>query len=233
MSAAAPATLGSGALARVTEALHWFVVQSVLLVIASAPTAVCWLLLAQDASNLPLYALSGICVFPAVAASLWAWRSRRTDTDPVPARRFVHGYRVNFSDSLKIGVPTVVVLTVLLTNISHGEAAGTGALSAAFAVLAGIVVLIAVRALSIASAFSFRLIDVLRLSVFTLMTMPLRTLALISLAVLVLGAVVLVGDYVLLLAAAALTLALGHGERTVLERLRAQFVREGEQEIPR
>ena len=64
----------------------------------------------------------------------------------------------------------------------------------------------------------------LRLSVFTLLTMPLRTLSLLSLAVLVLGVSLFVGDYAFLFLASALTFVLHHFERPVIERLQEQFV---------
>lgn len=218
--------------ARLTEGLYWCVVLGVLLVLATLPTLVLWMLLAQAASNLPLYLASAVCVPPALAAALFAWRTQAEDPDPVPARVFWRGYRLNLLDSLQITVPGVVVLTVLATNITFGEAVGTGALSLAFVVLAGMVALVTVRALSIVSAFSFRFRDVLRLTVFTLLMMPLRTLALVSLGVLTAGISVLVGDYTVVLLASVLTFVLYQSERPVLARLRADFVAEDAEVLP-
>src|SRR5699024_4230990 len=170
-----------------------------LLVLASLPTAMVWMLLAQDASNIPLYTASLLFVLPAVAAAFWAWRARAQDFDPVPLSRFLRGYRLNVLDSLKIGVPGVVVLTVMT------------------------------RALSSLSTFSFRFVDVLRLSVFTLLTMPLRTLSMLSLWVLMAGISVLVGDYAFLFTASLLTLTMYHSERPVISRIRGQFVSDPEE----
>lgn len=213
-----------GTLARITEFLYWLVVQGVLLLVAASPTIVCWALLERHVSNLPLYTASTILLLPAVAGSLWAWRAHAEDPDPVPVRRFLRGYRHNLLDSLRIGVPALVILTVLATNITYGGTVGTGALTAAFVLLAVMVSVMTVRALSIASAFSFRLVDVLRLSVFTLLVMPLRTLALLSLGVLVLGISLFVGDYALLFLASTLTYLLHRSEREVIARVHAQFV---------
>src|SRR5699024_8195306 len=114
-----------GTLTKATEAIYWLVVIDVLLVLASLPTAMVWMLLAQDASNIPLYTASLLFVLPAVAAAFWAWRARAQDFDPVPLSRFLRGYRLNVLDSLKSGVPGVVVLAVLATKITYGGADGT------------------------------------------------------------------------------------------------------------
>lgn len=213
-----------GTLARITDALYWLVVIDLLLVVCSAPTIVVWMLLAPEASNLPLYAASLVVALPALTAALWAWRARFEDPDPVPLSRFLRGYRVNLVDSLKIGVPGLAVLTVLGTNITYGEVAGTSALNIAFLLLAVMVAAVMLRAVSIVSALSFRFIDVLRLSIFTLLTMPLRTLSLLSLAVLVAGISLFVGDFAFLFVASALAFVLQRSERPVIARLREQFV---------
>ncbi|MCW1804523.1 hypothetical protein [Brachybacterium squillarum] len=209
---------------RITETVLWFVVADLLVVLSCAPTVVVWMLLAQDASNLVLYAVSALCVPPALTAALAAWRRRDEDPEPDVLRAYLRGYRRTVADALKVGVPAVLALTVLGTNLGAGAAAGFGALNAVFVLLALAVVLLALRALVISSAFTFRLRDLVRLSVFTLLTMPLRTLALVSLGVLTLGSVLVVGDYVLVLAASVLSFALWRSEQAVLARVRAEFV---------
>jgi len=217
-----------GTLERVTQALYWFVVIDVLLVVTSAPTVVTWMLLARDASNIPLYTASLLFILPAVAAAFWAWRAWTEDPDPVPLARFLRGYRLNLVDSLKIGVPGLVVLTVLATNITYGEVAGTSALNIAFLLIAAMVAAVMMRSLSLASALSFRFVDILRLSVFTLLTMPLRTLALLSIGVLVAGISLFVGDYAFLFLASVLTFIVCRSEQPVIARIREQFVADPE-----
>ncbi|MEE1650202.1 hypothetical protein V1260_05295 [Brachybacterium sp. J144] len=213
-----------GTLARVTDAVYWFVLIGLSLAVCCAPTIVLWLLLAQDASNLPLYAVGLLPVAPAVSAALWAWRSRERDPDTVPVARFLRGYRLNLVDSLRVAVPAAALLGILSINVTYGDAVRTSSLNIAFVVLGLAVLLLAVRALSISSALSFRYRDVLRLSVFTLLTMPLRTLSLVSLGVLVVGLSLFVGDYAVVLLASVLTFFLHLSERPVLERLTEQFV---------
>ena len=145
-----------------------------------------------------------------LSAALYAWRRRSEDPDLVPASRFLRGYRLNLLDSLKVGVPAVLVLGILSANVTFGAQLGTASFNAAFLVLGALVLLVLVRALTIVSNFSFRFVDVLRLSVFTLLTKPLSTLALVSLGELTLGLVQFIGSFMLLLAGSLLTVALWH-----------------------
>src|SRR5699024_5262255 len=107
---------------------------------------------------LPLYAASLALALPALSAALWAWRARAEDPDPVPLRRFLRGYRLNLVDSLKIGVPGLVVLTVLATNITYGDVTRTSALSGACFLVSVMVALLLCWSLWITSALSFLLI---------------------------------------------------------------------------
>src|SRR5690625_7033642 len=94
-----------GTLERVTQALYWFVVIDVLLVVTSAPTVVTWMLLARDASNIPLYTASLLFILPAAAAAFWASRAWTEDPDPVPWARFLRGRRLNPVASPRSGRP--------------------------------------------------------------------------------------------------------------------------------
>lgn len=206
-----------------TEGIYWFVVIDVLLVLASFPTVLAWGLLTADASNVVLLVISTLPVAPAVSAALYAWRARSRDTDLVPASRFLHGYRVNLVDSLKIALPAIAILAVLSANITYGAALGTASLSTAFLVIGALVLLLLTRAITVVSQFSFRFIDVVRLSIFTLLTKPLSTLALLSLGVLTVGLAAFVGGFSLLLAASLLTFALWSSERPIARLLAEQF----------
>lgn len=219
-----PPRRSRGLFIEITEAVYWFLVIDVMLVLASAPTIVLWTLIAQGAPNALLFAICALPLLPAISAALYSWRTRSTDDELVPARRFLRGYRLNLRDSLTVGTPVLLVLGLLLFDIAHGSAAGTRALNAVFLVVAVLALLVLTRALSIVSAFSFRPIDVFRLTAFTLLTKPLSTLALISLGVLTLGIIVVVGEFVLLVTISLLTFALWASEKPVSQLLTEKFV---------
>lgn len=216
----------------VTEWVYWLVTIDVLLVVACSPTILAWTLLTAEPSSVLLLVVATLPVVPAVSAALYAWRRRSEDPDLVPASRFLRGYRLNLLDSLKVGVPAVLVLGILSANVTFGAQLGTASFNAAFLVLGALVLVVLVRALTIVSNFSFRLVDVLRLSVFTLLTKPLSTLALLSLGVLTLGLVQFIGSFMLLLAGSLLTVALWHSEKPVARLLRERFVSPDEEPVP-
>ncbi len=227
-----PARSTRSAFTAITEGTYWFLAIDVLLVLACAPTIVVWALLGGDPAGALWLGLSALPVLPALAASLYAWRKRSEDPDLSPASHFLRGYRLNLRDSLAVGAPALAILTVLALNITYGGALGTASFSAAFLVIGALVLLILVRALTIVSSFSFRLRDVLRLSVFTLLTKPLTTLALLSLGVLTVGLMHFVGEFALLIAASLLSYALWTSEQPVARLLRERFVRSEDSPAP-
>ena len=218
---------GQGPLSHVTGVVHWFVVLEVLLVAATAPGLVPALLLAQDAANLPLYALCAVPVGPAVAAALFAWRRFLADRDDSPVRSFLRGYRLNVADALRSWVPVLVLLTVLGTNLAHGEAAGVPApFRVLYAVLAVVALLWGVRMLAVTSAFAFRWRDAARITLGTLLGGFRWTLGLLSLLVLAAGIAWVTFDAVVVLLASVLTFLLVRNEQPVLAHVRERFVAE-------
>ncbi|MFC7376781.1 MULTISPECIES: hypothetical protein [unclassified Brachybacterium] len=207
-----------------TEGTYWFLVIGVLLALGSSPTLLAWMLLGDAPSTAFVQTIAAVPLAPAVTAALHAWRARAQDPEPVPAARFLHGYRATVVDSLKVAVPAAVVLGVLATNLSHGYAVGTQGLNLAFVVIGALVLVVSVRALTIASGFSFRLPDLVRLSFHTSVTMPRPTVSLVCLGIVTLGIVHVAGVLTVLLAAPLLTFALWWSQQPVAHVIRERFV---------
>lgn len=207
-----------------TEGLYWFLILGLMLVLACSPTILIWTLLAPEPENVLLMLVAALPVVPAVAAASSAWRARTEDSDPVPAARFLRGYRLTWADSVVVGLPALLVLGVLATNVAYGASLGTEGLSLFFLVLAAAVLLALMRAVTILSEFRFRRVDLFRLTVLTLLTRPLSTLALLSVLVLTTGVVLLIGGSVLLPAAPLLSFVLWRTERPTAQWIRERFV---------
>lgn len=225
-----PRSFGDGTLSRAATTVHWFLLLELWFLLATAPGLALAFWLAPDPSNLPLFALAAVPLGPALAAALFAWRRRdeaTTADDVAPSPSFRRGYAVNLRDALAVWVPAVAVLLVLGVNVSFGGGTAGGALAGVQVVLAVVVLLVALRALAVASTFSFRLRDVLRIAVFTLYTTPLRTLGLLSSVVLAVGLTVVTFDAVVVLLASVLTFGLLRNEAPVLDLVRERFVASG------
>jgi uncharacterized membrane protein YesL len=183
--------VGDGPLSRAAAAVYTVLVVGFLLLLTTLPGLVPVLLLGRDASNLPLVALCLVPVGPAVSAALYALHHQRPDlTDLRPAARFRQGYRANVAQVLRIWVPLLLWLTVIAVNLAHLPVAGvpTG-WAVPLLAIGGALTLAGGNALVIASLFTFRTRDVLRLALYFLVRTPTVT----------------VGTALLLAAAGALT----------------------------
>lgn len=216
---------GEGPLFRVATVVLWFLVVELWLGLVLLPSLVLMFWLDPDPTNLPLFALAALPVAPAISAAFFTWRRFDDERDTSPSRHFRRGYRLNWGDALRVWAPAVLVLTVLGINVAFGGAVGVGTpLAVTFLVLAVAVLVLVLRMLSVTSAFSFRWRDALRISLFTLVTRPLRSLGLISYVVLAAGLTVVTFDAVVVLLASVLTFAVVRNEAPVLVEVRERFI---------
>ena len=227
MTSGASAGLGAAAerpFWRGTVVVHWFLVVHLLVLVTSLPAVVGVPLLAADASNLPLLALLLVPVGPAVAAAVFAWQKFTEDRDSGPARQFLRGYRLNWRDALAVWVPALALLTVLGVNLANlGAVAGGAVIGPVSVAIGALVVLVTAHALVIASLFSFRLSDVLRLAAYHVGAAWRTTLNAAALAIVVAGSVVLVSEWLLVLVAGPLTYFLHAGAAPMIRSVRTRF----------
>src|SRR5690625_3675733 len=172
-----PTRRARGLFHEITEGVYWFLALDVLLLLAAAPTPPLWSVTGAGPLSALLLVRAATPLLPALAAGPCTCRACRPDHGVIPARRFVRGSRLNARDSRRVGAPLLLAPGVLGVNITQGGAVGTSALALLFLALGGLVLLALVRAVAIVSAFSFRMIDVLRLAAFTPLARPPATLA--------------------------------------------------------
>lgn len=210
---------GDGVLARGAAAVHRVLVIELGLLVAAAPGMLLLVLLVPDASNAPLAALALVPVGPAVSAAVFAWRASLAEPGLEPMRHFVRGYRANVRDVLAWWVPTLVLLTVLVTNLAHLDVAVPSP-SARAAVQGLLLVMLAAAVpwvahmLVLTALFTLRTRDAARLALLHLGRRS--ALAAVSLSVLACGVVVLTSDWVLALLGSLFTLLLLHGAREMV-----------------
>ncbi|MDR7382872.1 YesL family protein [Promicromonospora iranensis] len=183
---------GEGPLSRVTNAIYWYLVTGLLMILTTLPGTLPLLLLDRSPRNAPLVALCLVPWGPAFSAGLYGLRDRLRAEGLTPARSFFRGYRQNWADVLRVWVPALVAGAVLGVTLGNFGATGVpdwyaGILLGVFLVL----LLWCVNALVITSFFNFRTRDVARLSMYYLFRLPLVTLGTLSLLVLAGGVVYL------------------------------------------
>jgi uncharacterized membrane protein YesL len=185
---------GEGTLSRAAAFVYWHLVVGVLLCAASLPSVVLLLLLERSAGNAALAPLCLIPYGPALSAALYALRDRTRAEALTPARAYLRGYRLNARDAVRAWAPAMVVLAVivasLVTSLVNTDAAGVPSGSAAvLLVIATLVTLWALEALTIASFFAFRTRDVARLGAYYLLRRPKVTVGLVALVIVAVGVV--------------------------------------------
>ncbi|MBD3943209.1 DUF624 domain-containing protein [Microbacterium sp. NEAU-LLC] len=214
-----------GALGRVTGAVYWFVVVELCFLLAAAPGLAGILLLARDASNLPLYALCLVPIGPAYSAAMSAIAGRSDELSVWP--RFWRSYAHNLVDVLWVWVPALLAATVLGTTIAFAGAAGVDAFFVVVAIVLLVVLAVwASHALVIASFFSFRARDVARLALYYVAAKPLVTLGALSFLVLAAAIVAFTLDPVLALLAVVFAALAAANARPMIADIRARFIRD-------
>ena len=190
---------GVGPLARVAAAVYCLMTVELLLMVAIVPGLIPLLVLDRDASNAPLAVACLLPVGPALSAALFALRHHRGDlTDLHPAAEFRRGYRLNAGGVLRLWGPWLAGMAVITENLVHLKASGVpGWWGAVLVVIAVASLLWMANALVITSLFSFRAIDVARLSAYFLGRTRGVTLGSLSLLIIAVGIIDLASEAVI------------------------------------
>ncbi|NDL60950.1 DUF624 domain-containing protein [Phytoactinopolyspora mesophila] len=216
--------LGSGPLGQLTGALYWYLVVSLLLILATLPGLVGLALLDRSTGNAPLAALCLVPLGPALSAALFALQDRTGAEWLTPASSFWRGYRLNAVDVLRLWVPTLVVLTLITISLANldGAAVPRGYGGALLAITA-LVLVWAVNALVIASFFTFRARDVARLAAHYLFKQPRVTLGTVSMLIVASAIVVVTFDVVMAMLGGVWAGFLLHNHRPLVRDVRERF----------
>ncbi|MFD6142961.1 glycosyltransferase [Promicromonospora sp. NPDC060271] len=183
---------GDGPMGRAANAIYWYLVVELLLVLTSLPGLVALALLDRSPGNVPFVVLCLLPLGPAASAGLFALRARATADALAPASSFWRGYRLNWADVLRVWTPALVVLGVLGFSLANLGASGVPTWYAPVLLVIGAGLLLwTVNVLVIVSFFGFRARDSARLAAHYLAARPLVTLGNLSLLVLAGGVIVL------------------------------------------
>lgn len=216
---------GDGPLGRAANAIYWYLVVEVLLILTSLPGLVALVLLDRSAVNAPLAVLCLLPLGPAASAGLFALRDRRTAETPAPASAFWRGYRLNWADVLRLWTPALVALGIVAFSLANLRATGVpGWYTAVLVVIGAGLLLWTVNVLVIVSFFGFRARDSARLAAYYLAARPLVTLGNLSLLVLAAGVIVLTADVVFGLFAVVWLAFVLRNARPLMADVEARFI---------
>ncbi|RPF23109.1 glycosyltransferase [Myceligenerans xiligouense] len=227
---------GTGPLARVTNTVYWYLVTGALMIVAALPGALPIQFLESSPGNAPVLALCLAPLAPAFAAGLFALRDRERAEALTPARSFFRGYRLNWTDALRMAVPGLVFVAVGGMGAGvvgdGGALAGDGVsiLAAVPEVYLGLLILLGaalalwtMNAMVISALFSFRIQDVARLATYYLFARWRVTLGGLSLVLLGAAILLLAGDLVFGMVAVLWTGAVLRNHRALARDVEARF----------
>ncbi|MGW4460820.1 hypothetical protein [Micromonospora sp. NPDC004704] len=217
--------VGEGPLSRAAAFVYTLLAVELLVLVTTLPGLVPLVLLDRDASNLPLVATCLLPVGPAISAALYTLHHQRPDlTDLRPAGRFWRAYRDNLPGVLRVWVPTVLWLTIIAMNLANLTAAAVPAWWGVLLVLVGAgVALVGANALLVASLFTFRTRDVLRLALYFLVRTPSVTFGNAVLLAAAAGLTAVFSEAVLALLGAVLVLAFLRVGEPMIRGIRKEF----------
>ena len=224
MNTAHAGEIGPGALSRLTAAIYRYLVLGVFLAISGLPTLLFWTLLSPEPANAVLFVAALLPVAPALSAALYAQRAWTREPDLSPARPLLRGLRLNLRDTLSWWVPVLAFATVLTVNVLFAEAVTGGQMLRPVCVV--LLVALAVwsgHLLVVASFFSFRFRDVLRVAAAEFFLSWKSSLGILSLLVVATATVVLGSEAFLLLLGWAFSLSLWLIVRPVIADITERF----------
>lgn len=196
------AEIGQGVLSRMTATIYRLIVLAAFLVLMCAPTILVWTLLGANSANIGFFVVAMLPVGPALSAALYGLRAWTATPDLSPARALWRGYKLNFRDTMKWWAAVVAVDTVLIVNIAFADAVPFA--SALRPVGFVILVLLAVwsaHLLVVASLFSFRTRDSMRIAAVEMFSQWRVSLGFLALLVVAVATVNLGSELALLLLA--------------------------------
>lgn len=203
----------------------WWLVVEALVAVTTVPALVWLAFLEPTWANVPLMVVLGIPVGPALAAALFAWRRFTQDRDLAPARHFWRGYRLNWADALRLWVPALVVLVLLAVNLANLRGNGAPVAFGVVGVVAAVLVAVwTAHALLVASLFSFRTGDVVRIAVFFVVATPFASVGALAIVAVGVAAAWFVGPWLTVALASVLTSLLWRNGRPIAAEVEQRFV---------
>ena len=223
----AEASVGTGPLSQLAQAVYQHVALAACLVVGCAPTLVVLTVLTGTPANVPFLVLAQLPVAPVLSAGLYAVRGWRADPDQGPFALFWRGTRANAVDVLRWWGPVLLVAAVLAVDLwASDTVAAAHVLRPAAAVLGVLLVLWSGQMLVVTTFFSFRTRDAARVAAVTLVSQWRVTLVHVSMLVVALGITATGSDVLLVLSAWAMVSMLEAVSRPVVADVTGRFTRQ-------
>jgi len=160
---------GEGILFSLTNHIYWLLMTNIYFVISNAIFLFFFMTLEPTFSNITIYFLALTLTGPSLSALFYSIGKLIREKELSPLRDFLHGYKINFKDTMKFWLPLLLVLYILFIDLQYfnsNPSVTHHILSVIFFIGILITMIIMMNSFLINAGFKFRLKDICKLSIY-------------------------------------------------------------------
>lgn len=212
----------------VTNYIYWFILLTFYFSVTNFLFLILFLFFEWDFSNIILYLLSLVPTGPALSALFYCFKKMVKEKELAPTKDFFQGYRKNFTDALKLWIPSLIIMYILAVDLKYYLVRDTTfakMMTFVFLLLIVLFLLIMLYAVQINTFFVFRIRDIFRLSAYYILMNLKETLGNFGIVIVSLIVANFTSNYILLFCVCVIFYLIFLNSRNVMEDIRINFVK--------
>ncbi|WP_257535663.1 YesL family protein [Mesobacillus foraminis] len=149
--------------------IYWLLMTNLLFVLANAVFIGFFMTLKPDFSNISLYLLALIPSGPAISALFYSMDKLLKTKELSPVSDFIHGYKSSIKTTLAVWISILAAYFILMVDLQYFQQSASStnqALSIIISLLIVVLSVLSITIMAINSLYKFRIIDLLKLSVY-------------------------------------------------------------------
>lgn len=217
---------GEGILFGVTNHIYALFMTNIYFVLSNIICLFFFMTLEPTFSNITIYFLALIPTGPAISALFYSIGKLIREKELSPLHDFIHGYKINFKDTMKFWLPLLLVLYILIVDLQYFNSTPStinNVLSVVFAIGIILTMVISMNAFLIIAGFKFRFKDLLKLSVYYSFMKVKITFGNISIVIIALFLISVTSKFLLLFIASLICYAFMLNSKGLLEDIQLKF----------
>jgi uncharacterized membrane protein YesL len=217
---------GEGILFGVTNHIYALFMTNIYFVLCNIICLFFFMTLEPTFSNITIYFLALIPTGPAITALFYSIGKLIREKELSPLHDFIHGYKINFKDTMKFWLPLLLVLYILIVDLHYFNSNGStinNVLSVVFLVGIILTMVISMNAFLIIAGFKFRFKDLWKLSVYYSFKKVKITFGNISIVIITLFLISVTSSFLLLFIASLICYVFLLNSKGLLEDIQLKF----------
>ncbi|MEH6992160.1 DUF624 domain-containing protein [Neobacillus drentensis] len=217
---------GEGILFGVTNHIYALFMTNIYFVLSNIICLFFFMTLEPAFSNITIYFLALIPTGPAITALFYSIGKLIREKELSPLHDFIHGYKINFKDTMKFWLPLLLVLYILIVDLQYFNSTPStinNVLSVIFAIGIILTMVISMNVFLIIAGYKFRFKDLWKLSVYYSFMKVKITFGNISIVIITLFLISVTTNFLLLFIASLICYAFMLNSKGLLEDIQLKF----------